>query len=79
MLAVMLVLSPSKTQTPMFGNAWQAVAQTISEETLPVLSLADQMTDTELRKALGSGVDLAREGVVCNRKNGRVGFQSRYI
>lgn len=75
-VAVMVGLFLSRTQTSMLGNAWQAVAQTVSEETLPVLSLADQTTDKELRKALGSGLDLKREGVVRNRKNGRVEFRS---
>ncbi|KAK8127279.1 hypothetical protein PG984_008387 [Apiospora sp. TS-2023a] len=78
-VAVMLVLFLSRTQASMLGNAWQAVAQTISEETLPVLARADQMTDKELRKCLGSSMDITREGVVRNRKNGRVEFRSRYI
>ncbi|KAK8059183.1 hypothetical protein PG996_009113 [Apiospora saccharicola] len=79
LVAVMLVLFLSRTQSSMLGNAWQAVAQTISEETLPVLARADHMMDKELRKALSSGLDLTREGVVRSRKNGRIEFQSRYI
>ncbi|KAK8092388.1 uncharacterized protein PG998_014873 [Apiospora kogelbergensis] len=64
-----------RTRVSKLGNVWQAVAQVVTEETLPVLSNADHMTDKELCEASGSTFDFKQEGVARHRKNGRIEFR----
>ncbi|KAK8092570.1 hypothetical protein PG999_014769 [Apiospora kogelbergensis] len=68
-----------RTRVSKLGNVWQAVSQVVTQETLPVLSHADQMTDKEVCKELSSEFAFKQEGVVRYRKNGRVEFRPHYL
>ena len=60
------------TRSTMLGNAWQAVAQVVSEKTLPILHRADGMTDREvLRWIKERPYHTETVGIVRSRLNGR--------
>ncbi|KAK8076638.1 hypothetical protein PG994_003910 [Apiospora phragmitis] len=67
-----------RTEATMLGNAWQSVAQVVSDDTLPILDQAGDLRDKEVKKALAeSGEGTQRAGVIRRRKNGRVQFGER--
>jgi len=59
------------TTHTMLGNSWQAVAQVVSEETLPLLLRADDLKDSEVRVIIqGEMGGVGRCGVMRSRKPG---------
>ncbi|KAF4177464.1 hypothetical protein CNMCM8694_002295 [Aspergillus lentulus] len=52
-LALITVFFVVYTRNSMIGNSWQAVAQVVSEDMLPVLDLASEEKDEEVKKRWG--------------------------
>jgi len=62
----------ARTKSTMLGNAWQAVAQVVSEKTLPILHRADGMTDKEVVQWINERPYRSETiGIVRSRLNGR--------
>ncbi|CAG8409035.1 unnamed protein product [Penicillium salamii] len=70
-LALIALLFALYTRDSMIGNSWQAVAQIVSEDTLPVLDQASQENDDEVKDRWMDD-QLAYHGVLRSWANGRV-------
>ncbi|KAK8067746.1 hypothetical protein PG996_006858 [Apiospora saccharicola] len=62
-----------RTRATLLGNAWQSVAQVVSDRTLKVLWRVDSLNDKEVKKALSSatGDPEIPAGAIRRRRNGR--------
>ncbi|KAK8108837.1 hypothetical protein PG984_014638 [Apiospora sp. TS-2023a] len=78
-LGATLFLFLRRTETTMIGNAWQSVAQVISDDTLPILEQAGDLRDKEVKKVLLAESSEGKEmtGVIRRRHNGKVQFGER--
>ena len=75
LLFVVLGFFLGSTEASVLGNAWQAVAQLSGEDTLPLLWVADRMTDREVERLLETeGLNAHEAGVVRARTSGRTVF-----
>ncbi|KAB8204859.1 hypothetical protein BDV34DRAFT_235611 [Aspergillus parasiticus] len=70
-LALITVLFVIYTRNSMIGNSWQAVAQVVSEDMLPVLDQACMEKDGEVKKRWGKD-QLAHHSTLRYWPNGRV-------
>ncbi|KAK7918085.1 hypothetical protein PG985_009959 [Apiospora marii] len=72
-LGITLFLFFRRTEATMIGNAWQSVAQAVSDDTLPILDQAGDMRDKEVKKALAESSEGAEmTGVIRRRRqNGK--------
>ncbi|KAI1395058.1 hypothetical protein F4819DRAFT_492855 [Hypoxylon fuscum] len=72
---ITLIFFLSRTKASLIGNAWQAVAHVVSDETLPVLVEADGKKDKELKEIMDrSGWNAKRTGIIRRRHNGKNEF-----
>ncbi|KAM0321592.1 hypothetical protein ACHAQA_010018 [Verticillium albo-atrum] len=60
------------TRESEIGNSWQATAQLISEETIPLLEPANQATEGQVRKWVEGDKEATSVTGVLRRRNGRV-------
>lgn len=70
----------SRTRTTQLGNAWQSVAQVVSDRTIEVLWKVDSMTDKEVKETLSNSagyLNIQSTGVIRRRQNGRNEFGSK--
>lgn len=75
-LGTTLFLFLRRTDATMIGNAWQSVAQVVSDDTLPILDQAGDLRDKEVKKVLlaESGAGREMSGVIRRRENGKVQY-----
>ncbi|KAK8022118.1 hypothetical protein PG993_012885 [Apiospora rasikravindrae] len=75
LIAGTVVLFLRRTEVTLIGNAWQSVAQVVSDDTLPTLDRAGDLRDKEVKKILAeSSEGPEMTGVIRRRNNGRVQF-----
>ncbi|KAF4505952.1 hypothetical protein G6O67_007847 [Ophiocordyceps sinensis] len=74
-VVIVTVLFFHFTSSSLLGNCWQAVAQVVTEDTLPILEQADAMKDKEVERwAKGQSLHRKRYGLVRNRRTGQTGL-----
>lgn len=74
-MGVTLVLFVQRTKATSLGNAWQSIAQVMSDDTLPILLQADDLKDKEVKEIIADvGEKVEMVGVVRRRQNGRNQF-----
>ncbi|KAK7913906.1 hypothetical protein PG985_011609 [Apiospora marii] len=77
-MGVTLVLFVQRTEASSLGNTWQAVAQVVSDDTLPILLQADDLKDKEMKKIIAESEESpAMTGVIRRRLNRRNQFGPR--
>ncbi|KAK7960343.1 hypothetical protein PG988_011557 [Apiospora saccharicola] len=64
-----------RTEVSLLGNAWQSVAQVLSDDTLSIPDQAGDLSDKEVEKSLGgSEKGKGTVGVTRKRPNGKIQF-----
>ena len=73
------ILFRERARSTMLGNAWQAIAQMVTDETMPLLEQADGMEDKEVADVLRkTGRDKESMGVLRSRARNRVELGELY-
>ncbi|KAL4961863.1 uncharacterized protein BDV14DRAFT_179423 [Aspergillus stella-maris] len=73
-LVLVSILFVFHTRGSMIGNTWQAVAQLVSKDTLPILEEASKQTDGEVERHWGKGHLASPSSLRC-RSDGRATVQ----
>lgn len=72
LVAVVTAVFVASTKVSSVGNAWQAVAQVVSEDTMPLLGQADRMTDSGVERWLSDDAGRGTYASLRRRGDGRV-------
>ncbi|PHH91065.1 hypothetical protein CDD83_1810 [Cordyceps sp. RAO-2017] len=75
-LRVVCVLFLRLSRSSLIGNSWQAVAQAVSHDTLPMLSQGDSIKDGDIARRAGrQPLHLMRRGRIQRRPDGQFAFR----